>query len=105
MPSTQIPNRAWAHGSSSKALGNSAGGSPAKHCASKSSAIRLHEVLVNQDPQLAARRLRDALAIGDDGMRKRRAALATADGRHVRHRFRHHTACILGVLDEVRDDL
>src|ERR1019366_8506928 len=103
-PSTRIPNSACPPGSSTSAGGNSAGGRPARHRSSSSRARSLHEVLVNQYPQLLARGRGNHLAVREDGVGKRRAALAAAGHRHAGHRLGHHMARVLGVLHEVGDD-
>src|SRR5438552_11261551 len=64
-----------------------------------------HEVFANQQIQLLSDGIRHGFAIGDDGVRQRRAALAGPRLRHARDGFGHHIRRVLRILDEVGDDV
>src|SRR5215472_10746967 len=104
-PSTRMPNSACPHGSSRSARGNTFGGSPARHRSSNSWAMRLQEVLLNQNSQFLACGFRNDFAVRNDGVRKGGAALAGACGRHGGNRGGHHLARVFGVLRQDGDDL
>src|SRR5215813_12344286 len=104
-PSTKMPNRAWPHSSSSKAVGNVSGGSPARHRASSSAATCLHEVAVNQQTQLPAGGDGHHTFIRDDGVRERRSAFAGALSGHGAHGRGNHGTGVRGVLHQVADDI